>query len=227
MGDWLFFGKGTAQPVRQPADVKVMLPPAKQHHYRCGYSMALAAEAWGAAGGRLPPGIARAVGSDAALQAHVEYPVPVWGGGISMTDVLAVLSDAVIAVEAKMHEFLGPRVADWIAASEDHASSLANKQDVVRRYAAAFGVPAEALLPLRYQLLHRTLAAALAAKEWGRAKAWMIVQSFGPPDPKAANRIDYDAFVALVGAAPVLEGVPVRLAWVDEATPCPPTAPGC
>jgi hypothetical protein len=43
----------------------------------------------------------------------------------------------------------------------------------------------------------------------------MIVQHFprGDASDKIANRSDFDAFVALVGKAPVVEGVKVQLVW--------------
>jgi hypothetical protein len=76
-------------------------------------------------------------------------------------------------------------------------------------------VDVESLLDTRYQLLLRTLCASLVARARSLSEAWMIVQHFprGAVSDKVINRSDFDAFVAIVGNAPVVEGVKVRLAW--------------
>ena len=73
----------------------------------------------------------------------------------------------------------------------------------------------KSLLDIRYQLLQRTLCASIVARARGLSEAWMIVQHFprAAARNKVTNRSDFDAFVALVGKAPVIEGVRVQLAW--------------
>jgi len=181
--------------------------------------MAEAAKCWMMAGGRLPQRIAALAGDDTLETAHFEYGVKVWGRGTSMTDIMAFIPGDLIAVEAKARERFGDEVRDWIDQNEaKNPRSPPYRLKVVDRYARTLGVRRDALLGSRYQLLHRTLAAALVAKQYGRRKARMIVQSFAPSecDEHARNRADFDQYVALVGGAPVLEGIPVRFAWVDE-----------
>jgi Domain of unknown function (DUF6946) len=215
----LFFGIGTTMPIHRATDLIGHLPQEKRHHYRDGYSMAEAAKCWMRAGGRLPQRVAALIGDDTLETAHFEYGVKVWGSGRSMTDIMAFIPGDLIAVEAKARERLGSEVRDWV--DQDKAKNPRSppyRLKVVDRYARSLDVPRDALLGLRYQLLHRTLAAALVAKRNGRRKAWMIVQSFAPSecDEHVRNRADFDRYVALARGTPVLEGIPVRLGWVDE-----------
>jgi hypothetical protein len=162
--------------------------------------------------GNIPFNIAKVVGTYVLQSAHFEYPVTVWGGGKSMTDIMAFVPGGIVAVEAKARETFGDEVLNW-------ASDIPHRLNVVDNYAEAFKVRRHDLMDLRYQLLHRTMAAALVARQYGRKSAWMIVHSFAPLDCKehARNRKDFDRYVALVGSAPVIKEVPVQLAWVDGA----------
>jgi Domain of unknown function (DUF6946) len=136
-----------------------------------------------------------------------------------MTDVMAFIPDGVIAVEAKARECLDNEIRVWVYEEErKNPRSPPYRLAVVDRYARALGVRKEELLSLRYQLLHRTLAAALVARQSARKQAWMVLQSFAPAgcEEHVRNRGDFDRYVATVGTAPVFEGVAVRLAWIDE-----------
>jgi len=215
-----FFGTGTQKPINHPTDIIRHLPPERRHHYRDGYSMAEAAKCWMAAHGQLPLRIAELVGNDTLETAHFEYGEKVWGGGTSMTDIMAFIPDSVIAVEAKYRESFDDEVRNWIyKEAAKNLRSPPHRLGVIGQYGRALGVPAEALLVLRYQLLHRTLASARVARQRGRSRAWMIVHSFAPSqcEEHARNRADFDRYVSLIGTTPVLEGIPVRLAWSDEA----------
>ena len=216
-----FFGIGIRRPINRPTDIIRHLPPDKRHHYRDGYSMAEAAKCWMAASGRLPLRIAELVGAESLEAVHFEYGNSVWGGGTSMTDIMAFIPDAVIAVEAKAREALDEEVRNWIYKdAAKNPRSPPHRRRVVVQYGSALGVNADALLDVRYQLLHRTLAAARVARQHRRSRAWMIVHSFAPLqcEEHARNRADFDRYVSLVGNTPVLEGIPVRLAWIDELT---------
>jgi hypothetical protein len=101
----LFFGPGTDRPIRTPVDVLSYLPEDKKCQFRDGFSMAEAAKSWVAADGSLPSEIADIVGSDTLDRAHFEYPTGVWGGGVAMTDVIALVPNGIIAVEAKVDEW--------------------------------------------------------------------------------------------------------------------------
>jgi hypothetical protein len=215
----LFYGNGKDSPVFRATDLIAYLRSDRRHHYRDGYSMAEAAKCWVHADGNLPASIVRAIGVKPLEAAHFEYEVGVWGGGTSTTDVMAFVPDGVIAVEAKVHEPFDEEVGCWIVKEEvKNPRSPLNRRRVVDRYARAFGVAPEVLLNLRYQLLHRTLSAALVAGRFGLKNAWMIAHSFGGQQDQdhMRNRADFDRYVALVGAKPTLEGVQVGVVWVDE-----------
>jgi hypothetical protein len=160
----LFFGGGKGHPISVATDLREYLPEERRYHYRDGYSMAEAAKAWTSAGGYLPLQIAAVIGANELDSAHFEFPTTVWGGGLAMTDVMAFVPGGVIAVEAKLNEPFDHLVSDWITLDAvKNARSPPHRMEVVRRYAVALGVDPERLLEIRYQLLQRTLCAALTA----------------------------------------------------------------
>jgi hypothetical protein len=130
---------------------------------------------------------------------------------------MAFVPEGVIAVEAKARESFDHEVHAWEKAATNERSRV-NRSSVIDRYAEALSIPREALLPIRYQLLHRTLSAALTARKYGLKQAWMVVQSFAPLNcnEHRRNRDDFDRYLALVGAAPILMDISVRVAWIDE-----------
>jgi hypothetical protein len=211
-----FYGKDTNRPLLAPEQIRACLPLGRTHHYKDGRSMAEAAKVWFAANGSLPPCVAAVVGSSDMMRAHFEYPLKVWGRGTSETDVMVFRRECVIAIEAKVDEDFDLTVGVWIDKRKT-ASSAANRREATKRYASSFGVPIERVYELRYQLLHRSLSAALAARNHGADEAWMIVQSFCRDHTSNTNKADFERFVSVVGSRPVLNGVPVRLAWVDSA----------
>jgi large subunit ribosomal protein L30 len=218
-----FFADETINcPIFHASELKRCLPPNRRHHYRCGYSMAESAKYWLAAAectspggpmliGSLPHEIGRLLGANALETAYFEYPVTVFGGGRSITDILAVTPTTIVAVEAKVRESFGDEVLNW-------AADMPNRLAVITQYAETFNVGEDKLIRLRYQLLHRTLSAALIARKYERESAWMIVHSFAPLDcdEHARNREDFDRYAALIGPEPVIEGVTIHLAWVDS-----------
>lgn len=216
----LFFGSSKKRPVTVCTDVRDFLSEDKKYQYQDGRSMAEAAKCWLAAGGKLPPSISHVVGSNELIAAHFEFPKKVWGGGTSMTDIMAFVPAGVVAVEAKVDEPFGDLVSTWIFEEEkEKPRSPPHRTRVIQRYAKAFNVRSVHLLGIRYQLLHRTLCAVLTAKARATSQAWMMVQAFPSPtgeDGHLANRSDFDRFIALVGNAPIIEGVQVQIAWVSE-----------
>ena len=214
----LYFGPNTDKPVIAALDVRRYLEEDKKCQYQDGYSMAEAAKCWVSAAGHLPNSIERIVGSRNLNAAHFEYPTKVWGRGTAMTDVMAFIPDGVIAVEAKVNEPFDDVVSEWIERkATQNPRSPPHRRKVVQRYADALMVDAEHLLGIRYQLLQRALCASIVARAEGLSEAWMIVQHFprGDASDKVTNRSDFDAFVALVGKEPVMEGMKVRLAWAN------------
>jgi hypothetical protein len=216
----LFFGPGRDRPVNVCTDVRDCLPEDRKYQYQDGFSMAEAAKCWVAAGEHLPRSIADVVGSNELIAAHFEYPTGVWGGGIAMTDIMAFLSNGIIAVEAKVNEPFDDLVSAWIFKREkEDTESPPRRTRVIQRYAEALGLRSRQLLDIRYQLLQRTLCAALTAQGQRASNAWMVVQAFASHtggDGHLTNRSDFDRFVTLVGSAPKIEGVHVQIAWVSD-----------
>jgi hypothetical protein len=195
------------------------LPDDKKHQYRDGFSMAEAAKSWVAANGSLPSEIADIVGSDTLNRAHFEYPTAVWGGGIAMTDVMAFVPSGVIAVEAKVDEVFDDLVSVWIAReAARNPRSPDHRRKTIQKYANEFAVSEGALMGVRYQLLQRTLCAAIVARKVGAMSAWMIVPST-QIGIENTNRSDFDRFVALAGERPVIDGVRVNVAWASAKAP--------
>jgi hypothetical protein len=213
-----YFGSDNSRPVTKADDLSRYLPPDKRHHYKDGFSMAEAAKRWIAANGKLPSEIAALVGSDDLETAHFEYQTKVWGRGTSVTDVMAFVPNGVVAIEAKVKESFDDIVSVWIDRDGKRSkNSPPHRRRVIAQYAGALGVEHERLFTVRYQLLHRTLSAALAAKARGAVNAWMIVHSFASAEAEECrnNRSDFDQFVNLVGEQPTIDGQRVKLAWID------------
>ncbi len=83
-----------------------------------------------------------------------------------MTDVMAFTVDTVIAVEAKACEPLAGWYGTGLTRARPQKPILRSK--VIAQYAQALGARFKDLLPLRYQLFHRTLSAALTARKMHR-----------------------------------------------------------
>jgi hypothetical protein len=115
-------------------------------------------------------------------------------GAPSQTDLLALLDVgdelAVLAVEAKVDESFGPFVHEWIA------DGSLKKHKRLRALCARLGIEADDALPLRYQLLHRAVAALIEAKRFHLRKAVLAVQSFCPD---ATGHEDFLAFCEVIG----------------------------
>jgi hypothetical protein len=78
------------------------------------------------------------------------------------------------------------------------------------------------------------VCASLAAEAQGMSQAWMVVQAFPSQtgeDGNLTNSSDFDRFTTLIGTAPVIEGVRVRISWVWETRsliiPSSPCSPLC
>ena len=216
----LFFGSGKTRPVLAATDVREYLQADRRYHYQDGYSMAEAAKSWTSAGEYLPSTIGAVIGNSEFNSAHFEFPTKVWGGGTAMTDVMVFLPDGVIAIEAKVNEPFDNLVSDWIEKeAHKNPNSPPHRRNVIEQYSVAFGVESQRLSKIRYQLLQRTLCAALTARSVGQARSWMIVQSFAPTDSEGhrRNQGDFARFLDLVGNAPMIEGIRVQIAWTDNA----------
>jgi hypothetical protein len=84
-------------------------------------------------------------------------------------------------------------------------------------------LPADVAGSVRYQLLHRSAAAILAARKFGATRAAMIVHSFSQTQPHGQWFDDFVAFGGLferklvaekAEALGTFEGVDLRIGWV-------------
>lgn len=122
-----------------------------------------------------------------------------------------------IAVEGKAREGFGPLLSDWLknASPEKHLR--------LRFLCHRLGLNVESLPgSIRYQLLHRTVAALIEAERFCAKHALMLVHSFDLTD---CGFRDYEAFAALLGGEAAVNsvvsigersGIQLHLAWVRD-----------
>jgi hypothetical protein len=164
-------------------------------------------------------------------------------GRRSQTDLLGVVrledGNAILAVEGKVDEPFGPRVADWLGGepagpgderSEDSRErSRMNRRDRLAQLCAVLQVDPTSVGSLYYQLFHRTYASIYEARRFGCKRAVMLVHSFAerPEAPSTpAGFDDFRDFTQRVGmpilvpdsiSSPKLcNGIELRLAWLSD-----------
>jgi len=122
-----------------------------------------------------------------------------------------------IAVEGKVDEDFGQLMSDWLK------NASPGKQLRLAFLCHRLGLAAESLHgSIRYQLLHRTVAALIEAERFCAKHALMLVHSF---DQNDSGFGDYEAFVALLGGKAAINqvttigersGIQLHLAWVRD-----------
>jgi len=195
-------------------------------HWREGRSAFEAAHSWFVAGG-LPASIRNLLKTDPAfrepvvLKAIFEKKTKLDSyGRESQTDVVAYVETrsglAVVGVEAKVDETFGPLVHEWNNYTSGKLRRLAGLLDMLKLRSGLVST-------LRYQLLHRTAATLIEAKEAGAHEAALVVQSF---DKRRAGFFDFVAFADAFGV-PIAEvgrlsqpkkvgDVAIRLGWTEN-----------
>lgn len=211
-------------PLLQPAGVIPHLGAAL--HWREGRSARCVAEAWFVAAGRLPEAVAAVLATAPAfvgielLDGFLERCVELGDvGRPSQTDVMAIcgVADrlAVIAVEAKVDESFGPRVAEWLINSSEM------KRRRLARLCATLGLSEACTPSLRYQLLHRAASAVYEAQRYRSDLAVLLVQSFAI---EPVGWADFVTFAGALGLEPAVggtvgpalaDGVRLHLGWVQ------------
>ncbi|GAA4019269.1 hypothetical protein GCM10022280_18840 [Sphingomonas swuensis] len=145
-------------------------------------------------------------------------------GRPSQTDLLALITSddglATLAVEGKVDEPFGDSVSDWLG--EGNSGKLRRLELLCER----LGLSTEKVATLRYQLLHRTVAALIEAKRFHTRRAVMVVHSFCP---KASGFADFVAFARELGFENVEQGmlseprsigdIELRVGWVSDSVP--------
>lgn len=128
--------------------------------------------------------------------------------GPSMTDIMGYTRNAsgervILGVEGKATESFGLPVRAWVrgdvAIPAPDAAPRSSRVQRLRFLAERLGIPAEVDCALHYQLLHRTVSAALEATLAGAAAAVLLIHSFAKDDD--ANWGAYRSFVEALGAA--------------------------
>lgn len=169
-----------------------------------------AAASWENAADRLPAEISSlldeaavpSLANLALLAAIPEWQVSLPGGATnSATDILALcrndLGLCVIAVEAKVLEDFGPRLADK---RQSATLGQLERLDFLHRLLKVGCFTDD----VRYQLLHRTASALLTAQQFHAATAVMLVHAFATP----ADRIDdFVTFAEALGSEHIAPGV--------------------
>lgn len=175
-------------------------------HWRQGASAKALADSW-EAGDPWPAEIrfalaASGFGELELLFAAPEHETPLPGGSrASQTDLLALARrpaghQIVFAVEGKVSEPFGDHpVGQWRGQSDSQG-----RKDRLAFLLDRLGLADDpSVAVLRYQLLHRTVAALLEAERFGAPEAVMLVHSFSAT---AEWRDDYASFARALGADP-------------------------
>jgi hypothetical protein len=213
-----------AQQLLRPEDVKPYL--AEEKHWKAGYSASELATAW-IGTGDIPGSVRTVLNNDDAfagcrlIEGYFERQVDLQTPGRpSQTDLLALVqladgSYGVIAVEGKAKEPFGQLVSEW--------NDTPGKQRRLDDLCARLRLDPASASDLRYQLLHRTVAALLEARRFGTGEAMMLVHSFDKDDTSLG---DYQAFAQRLGvtgaganevtSSKTLDDVTLRLAWAKQ-----------
>ncbi len=189
-------------PINGPLSWKALLAdPEKQ--WRKGYSARTLACCWEEAQG-FPISVVDVFHSSRFELFHAvefvlgipEHKVALPGKGYDSQNDLFVLAKSggelvSIAVEGKVSEpFSNETVEEWLKGGSQ------NKQARVQGLAGIIGLSVSDILPIRYQLIHRTASALLEAERFCASHAMMLVHSFSQTH---AWFEDYAAFVGLYG----------------------------
>lgn len=189
-------------------------------HWKAGHSAMALARCWEeykARGG--PPEINRILHSLPFLLAIPEFKVdlPPAGGRPSQTDLFALACESeglvAISIEGKVDEPFGPTL------DERRADPSPGVQERIAFLLKTLKLPPEIPGTIRYQLLHRTVAAILAARDFQAYRAVMLVHSFSRTGKWFD---DFKAFAGLFGMAaepetllPIdtFDGVELEIGW--------------
>ncbi len=192
-------------PTQSASDWQRLLGKPKLHWKR-GFSAMAAAASWESNAPALPPEIVCLLEgvSDSFANLELVAAIPEWevdlpgGDRPSQTDVLAVCRNevglTVLGVEAKVNEPFGPTLG------EKRTDASAGQLERIAYLADLLGASEPLDDEIRYQLLHRTGSALLAAREFHAQNAVMVVQSFSPTQKW---RKDFEQFAAALGAVQI------------------------
>ena len=217
--------KRIAVPTRSAEEWKRLLAQPDLH-WKAGYFAMTLALSWEAAHPSAPAEVLAALdasGDTRLRDRSLVLAVPEWqvdlpgGRRPSQTDLLALMRGSgglvALAVEGKVDEPLGPTVGDK---RSEHSAGVDERLDWL---IALLGLGSSCPDTVRYQLLHRTASAVLAAQEFDAAAAVMLIHSFSPTRMWFG---DFVAFAELFGVTPGLDevvyvgeygGIPLWIGW--------------
>ena len=200
-----------------------------EKHWAAGYSALMLAECWEAAQG-FPVEVRRMLEHQPVFKGieplliFPEWKVPLPGGSRASQCDIWILAHArqeliSIAVEGKVGEPFDKTLMEW---------SVNASPGKVRRLSflsAQLGLQPPLPEGIRYQLLHRAVAAILEARRFGASQAVMLVHSFSQTQEHFS---DFAAFVNLFGETAeagqsvrvnIPGGLALHLGWVQGAGP--------
>ena len=200
----------------------------KPAHWRTGRSAKALAHCWEQARG-FPPEVLVALNSSGFatfkdihfVRGDVEFETALPGGRKgSQSDILvqAISESGVItmAIEGKARESFDKSIGSWLQDSTHRSGKPPRLHFLVEK----LGLQGKDLMPIRYQLLHRTASALIEAERFGASTAFMLVHSFSQEDEHLE---DYQEFVKLFGTSGEVNtvsyagnknGIDLYLAWV-------------
>jgi hypothetical protein len=210
------------QPIRSLEEWLRHAPPAgRERQWREGRSALELARHW--LPGRLPDEVKRVLATSGAfrdfapVEAFAEYRTRLdhFAGGTRTHDLLVTGSvnatdngTALLDVEGKADESFGPTIGERLAAARVSRGRNPRSRATERvewLCQSVLDARPEDVEPLRYQLLHATAAAIIAAEARGaRQVAWIVHEIRSPGLRTArqqANAHDLAAFVERLGAA--------------------------
>lgn len=159
-----------------------------------------------------------------------ELTTPLDGNGFpSQTDLWALLHSESrtisLSVEAKAREPFGESVNRWLASGRSVRSRSVTRARRLAFLSGRLGLDERHVGDLRYQLLHRTVAALIEAESWRANAAVVLVQRFSAaPDTDISSWQDFSVFGQQLGAdlrrgtpvrVSVPGAVPLYLGWLD------------
>ncbi|CAB1065446.1 hypothetical protein D1BOALGB6SA_10243 [Olavius sp. associated proteobacterium Delta 1] len=119
-----------------------------------------------------------------------------------------------MTVEGKVAEPFGPLVSQWF---QKPSQGKKKRLDLL---CESLGLDQGKVLPIRYQLLHRTASAIIEAKRFNAQNALMLVHTFSPPNEWFD---DFDMFASLYNTqaelnkikfAGGLNGIDLCIGWI-------------
>ncbi|MEX2029577.1 MAG: hypothetical protein WD906_01185 [Anaerolineales bacterium] len=201
-------------PTRAPQDWKPLLAQPERH-WKAGHSAMALAQCWESAAPGFPEEVAHAFVASKApelrdlemLVGLPEYEVALQGGTrASQTDLLVLAAGSAglvcLAIEGKVEEAFGPTLGEKRKETEGGVPARLAQLDHV------LGLQRQLPDTVRYQLVHRTVSAVLAARQFSAAVAVMIVHSFSVKNSWLPDFVDFAGHLGVPARPGELHSVP-------------------